>query len=105
MRSFRFQLNETKLEMLSVFSSLRRSKPANLQLFVGDTTISSTLLVRDLGVLIDSQLDMTRQINAISSREFYRMYLNRSSMTQLVHALVISQLDHANALYVELPYS
>jgi len=32
-----------------------------------------------------------------------RRYLNRSSMTQLVHGLAISQLDYANALYVELP--
>ena len=63
------------------------------------------------GVHLDPTLTMETQVVSVVHTAFFhlwriarlRPYLDMGVLTTLVHALVISRLDHCNALYVGLP--
>ena len=68
---------------------------------------------RNLGVTVDSHLQMTKHVNNISKSAFLairnigriRKYLDRENCERLVHAFVISKLDSCDSLLVGLPNS
>ena len=55
--------NNTKTEVLLVFSKYSGAKPINLSLEVSDKKINPVSSVRSLGVTIDSHLTMDGQIS------------------------------------------
>ena len=67
--------------------------------------------VRSLGVHLDPALTMETQVASVVHTAFFHLwqiprlqpYLDTGALTTLVHALVISRLDHCNVLYVGLP--
>ena len=81
----------------------------NLQLETLEIVPSST--VRDLGVYLDSSLDMHVHISKIVSAGFYhlrrlrqlRHVLNRERRQKLVSALILSRVDYCNSVLVGLP--
>ena len=82
-------------------------------LSIGDCMLVPSAIVRNLGVLLDSDLSMLPHVNSVCKSCFYhlamisriRKYLDRKSTKMLVHALVISRLDNANSLFYGLPSS
>lgn len=62
---------------------------------------------RNLGIILDSELKMDRQINSVSSSCFHTLRLLRKTFKWIplehrktvTHALVTSRLDYGNALY------
>jgi hypothetical protein len=68
-------------------------------------------VVRDLGVLLDSELSMKLHIPKVASCCFYqlrRLYqlnrlVGREVTTQLVVSLILSRLDYCNSLLAGLP--
>ena len=69
-------------------------------------------MVKNLGVLLDSNLSMKGQIKSIIKKMFFsifvilvkiRKYLDEDSCKMLVNNLIISHLDYCNALYHGLP--
>jgi len=76
-----------------------------LQLQVGNNTVSVASLVNTLGVYFDTSLTMKRQVNAISKAWYYqirnidhiRRYIAFDACNTLADALITSQLDHGNA--------
>ena len=68
-------------------------------------------VVKNLGVMLDSSLNMQRQISKITKSCYYqlrrisrvRKYLTMQAAKSLVNALVLSKLDYCNSLLVNLP--
>ena len=70
------------------------------------SSVSLSLTVRDIGVLLDSRLDMSAQVSNVCRAAYsnlFRIAKIRTSLTTvacetLVHALVTSRLDYGNAV-------
>ena len=105
------KLNTDKTEVI-VFSSQRNASLIdNVSVTVGDSTITPSSCVRNLGVSLDSRLDMEQHVNSIS-RSCYaqlrqighiRKYLTTDATKSLVSSRVTSRLDYCNALLVGVP--
>jgi len=116
--SLRLQLNPSKTEFIWFGTRCKLSKisPAHLSLSLDSSTIPCSTVVRDLGVLLDSELTMKQHISKVTSISricYYRLrrlcqirnYVSREIMIQLVMSLVISRMDYCNSLLVSLPAS
>ena len=70
-------------------------------------------VVRDLGVYLDSELQMKRHVNKVVSLCYYhlrrlfqlRNLVSKQVMTQRVTALILSRLDYCNSLLIDVPAS
>jgi len=70
-------------------------------------------VVRDLGVLLDSELTLKHHVNRIASTCFYHLhrlrqlkrYVGVKVMKQLISSFIFSRLDYCNALLIGLPFS
>jgi len=113
--SRRLQLNASKTELIwfGSRSSLSRLKPEDRTLEIGATVVKPTDVVRDLGVLFDSELTMKRHVSKTVSTCFYhlrrlrqlRRHVDIDTMKQLVSAFIFSRLDYCNAVLYGLPQS
>ena len=80
-------------------------------MLVGSSVILCTDVVRDLGVLLDSEMTMQRHISKVTNICFYhlrrlrqiRNYVSQSVMAQLVTSLVITRIDYCNSILAGLP--
>ena len=113
--SRRLQLNASKMEIIwfGSWSSLNRLKPEDRTLEIGATVVKPTDVVRDLNVLLDSDLTVKRHVSKTVSTCFYhlrwlwqlRRHMDIDTMKQLVSALIFSRLDYCNAVLYRLPQS
>ena len=104
------KFNETKTKYLNITSV--RSK---LQITESDNLTDEVVFVdevKNLGVIIDHSLTFKSQINKVCRQGFatlsslWRISSKIKSIPtkiQIVHALIISQIDYCNSLYVSLP--
>ena len=100
------QLNSEKTELI-VFAP-KKKLPSSNQFFlkIGDTTILPRDKVCSLGVWYDPNLSMEKHVNHVSRTCHMhlhnigriRQFLTADAAKILVHALIMSQLDYANAL-------
>jgi len=72
--------------------------------------VKPTDIVRDLGVLLDSELTMKRHVSKTVSTCFYHLrqlqcHVDIDTMKQLVSAFIFSRLDYCNAVLYGLPQS
>ena len=89
-------------------TSLRRLSYADRTL-----VIDSMDVVRDLGVLLDSELTLKHHINRIASACFYHLrrlrqlkrHVGVEVMKKLISPFIFSRLDYCNALLIGLPFS
>ena len=80
----------------------------NENIVVGDKPV-----VRDFGVVLDSELTIKRHINQVARNCFYyirrlkqiRRFLGPEVMVKLVTSLIFSRLDYCNAVLAALPIS
>jgi hypothetical protein len=109
----RVKLNMGKSLLLYTVPQRHSSELVTSPLVVGDTTLPPTVQARNLGVIFDSALSMVPQVNSVCKCAFFhltligriRKYLDVRSAKSLVHALVLSRIDYANALLFGLPKS
>lgn len=100
------KLNQDKTELIAFTSTHRNKSIEDLDLAIGNSRVSVTPFVKNLGVIMDRNLTMEKQVNAISKSCYYqirnigqiRQYISDSACKTLVHALVTSRLDYANVL-------
>jgi len=71
----RLQLNSSKTEVIwfGTKASLKKMENMDLALHVGNDVIKPTSVVRDLGVLLDSELSMKKHIAKIASVCFFHL--------------------------------
>ena len=78
---------------------------------LGTVAITPSQSVKNLDVILDSQLTMNDQIMSVYRKSYFNIsriariwkYLSRTSAAQLVHVFVTSTLDYRNSILVELP--
>ena len=86
--------------------NLVKSCPVTSTINIGGSVAQLKPIVRDIGVVLDTRLDMAFQVSNVCRSAYYHLFRIakiRASLTivackTLVHALVISRLDYGNAL-------
>ena len=110
MRYNMLMLNDDKTELILFHPKSADSVELPQGVTVGNSSISPSKTARNLGVIFDSTMSLSKHITGISRAAFHhlraigqgriRKYLDRQSTKQLVHALVISRLDNCNIFTV-----
>ena len=111
----RLQLNPSKTEIIwfGTKVSLEKMKNMDLALHVGNDVIKPAAVVRDLGVVLDSELSMKPHVSKVTSVCFYhlrrlkqvRRILGQQTTTSLVTAFILGRLDYCNSVLAGLPKS
>ena len=111
MSSNRLRLNPTKTEMIWLGSSRRLKQCPTGPLLIAGAWITPLQQVRDLGVIIDSELSMSAHVNNlirvcyfhIRQLRLIRHSLDADAAHALVRALVHSRLDYCNSVLANQP--
>ena len=113
MESNGLKLNDSKSEFLVVGSQQMLSKVGSetCKIRIGQSSVSPSKTVRNLGVMFDANMSLKNHITHVSQSVryqlrnlgFIRKYLTRSAAEQLIHALISSRLDFCNSLFCNLP--
>jgi len=112
--SRRLKLNPSKTELIWFGSRTALSKMAtNRSVTVGSVDVQPTDIVRNLGVLLDSELTMKQHVNKAASACFYHLrrlrqlkrHVSQDTLRQLVSAFILNRLDYCNSLLYGLPWS
>jgi len=105
----KLQLNDSKTEALLI--DCTGSVDQSVHLSVGQSHISFSESVRNLGVMFDNKLSMKDHVNKVCQLAYIelrkistiRHYLTTDATKTLVTSLVLSRLDYGNALLAGLP--
>ena len=106
----KLKLNDSKTELLHVKSRFAKNI-TTVDINIGNTVISPSNEVRDLGVLLDSCLSMSSHINSVCRSASFairkigkiRRYLDKANAEKLIHAFISSRLDNCNSILFGLP--
>ena len=111
--SMHLRLNPTKTELIWFHRNNHTAHPINNQCLQLDPNcmITPVNTVRDLGVLLDSSLNMKAHITSVTRSCFFHLRrirqvkkcLNERCLRVLVQALVISRIDYCNSILAGLP--
>ena len=114
-RSRRLQLNAEKTELiwLGTRSNINKLHSADTSLTFDGNTIRPVTCVKYLGVFLDTELGMKRQVNGIAAACFFQLrrlrqlrnVISPQALQRVVSALVLSRLDYCNAVLAGLPAS
>lgn len=102
------QLNQEKTEVIIFGKKAERAKIATLLSAKG---LATKTTVRNLGIILDSDLTFENHERAISRTSFYHLknivklrdLMSQSDLEKLIHAFISSRLDHCNGLFTGLP--
>jgi len=111
MLSNRLQLNNDKTEFMWCATVRRQHRLPTSGPTIGSLTVTPSLVVRDLGVCIDSDLSMWSHVQLTASRCFavlrqlraIRRQVPTAVFQSLIIALVLSRLDYCNSILFGLP--
>jgi hypothetical protein len=106
-------VNPAKTEFLLTGTAQQRSKVIESSITFKGNCLSPSPTVRNLGVIFDSNLSLTKHISSVCSSSFYvirqirqiRASLDHNTCVILCNALISSKLDFCNSLYYGLPQS
>ena len=113
MSSNRLKLNPSKTELIWFYSGRRQLSFVENEIELFGSRIAPVHNVRDLGVMLDSNMTMSQHVSRVSQNCYFQIRLIRrlgkalsvESKLLLVHALVHSRLDYCNNVVVRLPWS
>ena len=111
MASNRLELNQEKTDILWCATKRKLRFLDHLPLLVSGAFINPSAGVKDLGVLISSDLSMTSHVNLLVSQYFYQLRriknccraLPRDAMKTLVNNVVTSRVHFCNYLLAGTP--
>ena len=111
MSSNRLRLNPSKTELIWLGTSRRLQHCAGLTMSVCGADVRPVECVRDLGVLIDSNMTLLNHVNSVAGICFYQLrqlrIIRRSLTTEaahlLVRALIHTRVDYCNGLLAAGP--
>ena len=106
----KLMLNDNKTEIIHIKSKFRGAYPLPT-VSIGGAEIEPSSSAKNLGVVVDSTLQMKEHIRNVCKSASYgvykigklRKYLDQNSTERLVHALISSRLDCNNCLLYGLP--
>ena len=109
----KLSLNPSKTEFLLVGTQTQRSKVISHSINFAGTEIKSSPSVRNLGVILDEDLNFSKHISSICKSSYHsirqlrqiRPSLDLCSSIALSNSLVSCRLDYCNSLYSGLPLS
>ena len=102
----KLMLNASKTDLIVISSVKNKHFSEQIKLKIGNSEITPSKTVKNLGVVFDETLSMLPQISAIRrSANFHlrnlskvRKYLDQTTCAHAVRSLVLSRLDYANSL-------
>ena len=102
--------NDAKTEVI-VLSSKFSPISSLVPLTVGDCNVDPVPHVKNLGVIFDDNLNMTKHVDRTVRAAFfklreiayYRRFLTVDSLKTLIHAYITSRLDYCNSVLFGLP--
>jgi hypothetical protein len=112
MTNLKLRMNSSKTEVILISSKpVAKQLPGITSFVVGDDPVSLADAVRYIGVFLDCHLTMEQHINSVckacmihlASIGRIRKMLSRKSCEHLIHALITTKLDYANAVLYGLP--
>ena len=103
--------NPDKTEVIHLSSRFARNCELIPELRFGEVEITLSSAVRDLGVTLDSHLQLSKHVNNVCKSGFFalknigriRNYISQSDCEWLVHAFITSKLDMCNSILIGLP--
>lgn len=111
MRVNQLKLNTSKTEVLLLGSphNLRKIRLSNV--VIGGDEIDLTTSARNIGAVLDSNLDMSDHVNSVTRACYFhlrrisqiRPYLTQDAAATLVRSLITTRLDYVNGLLYGLP--
>ena len=107
----KLKINDSKTEFIIFRSPLLKTDLSGVSIRVGDSQISSSSKVRDLGVIFNDCLLLDAHISNICRSTLFclrnigwiRNLLTFNATAQLIHALSIARLDFSNSILHNLP--
>ena len=105
------KLNDDKTEMIMFMSKYHLNRYGQCTINIGDSTITPSHHVRNLGVQVDQHLSMVPHVTAICAScnyHLYRLssiqrYLTVNATRTVVQALITSRLDCCNSVMINIP--
>ncbi|KAI5100987.1 hypothetical protein C0J45_9973, partial [Silurus meridionalis] len=106
-------LNSDKTEILLIGPKTGIQMLQHLNLHLDGCSVTTSSTVKDLGVILDSDLSFKNHINQVTKTAFFhlrnisklRNMLSISDAEKLVHAFMTSRIDYCNALLGVCPAS
>ena len=100
----KLKVNDSKTEFIILRSPLLKTDLSGVSISVGDSQISSSPKVRDLGVIFDNCCNICRSTH-FHLRNIGRIktLLTFHATAQLIHALITTRLDFCNSILYNLP--
>ena len=111
MNKNKLKLNEDKTEFLIAGTSHQHAKIMINSLSVSGAIIPASPYVKNLGVIIDSELTLSDHVTYICKSSYHylrnihtiRPYLTVSSAKTIVHSVISAKLDYCNSLFIDIP--
>ena len=107
-----FKLNDEKTEFIVIGAKQITNRiTSSKSIRIGDSVIDAVESVKNIGAMIDSQLDMRAHVSYLSKSSYYhlrnighiRPNISEDTAATLVHAFISSKLDNLNSLLVCIP--
>ena len=103
--------NSDKTEVIHLTSRFTKHHEEIRGIYINDVTIVPKSTARDLGVIVDSHLQMSEHVNNVCKSAYFslrnigkiRKYINQEECERLVHAFITSKLDTCNSILFRLP--
>uniref|UniRef100_A0A3B3DTS3 Reverse transcriptase domain-containing protein n=3 Tax=Oryzias melastigma TaxID=30732 RepID=A0A3B3DTS3_ORYME len=102
------QLNKNKTEVI-VFGA--KEKRLDVTTELQSIQLKTTNQARNLGVVIDTDLNFDKHIKAVTKSAYYHLknisrikdLMSKQDLEKLVHAFIFSRLDYCNSVFTGLP--
>ena len=106
MTSYKLKLNHSKTEFFIAGTAQGLNKLPSIELKVGNNIIKPSASVRNLGIVLDSHMSMTQQVNSLISSVNYHLrnirriakFLDQDTKHHVIRCLILSRMDYGNAL-------
>ena len=107
----KLKINDSKTEFIVFRSPQLRCDLSGLSVNVGESQITQSLKMRDLGVTFDQYLNFDDHITAICRSTYFhirnigkiRNLLSYNACSTIIHALISYRLDYCNSLLYNVP--
>ena len=107
----KLKIKDSKTEFIVFRSPHLRCDLSGLSVNVGESQITQSLKVRDLGVTFDQFLNFDDHITAICRSTYFhirsigkiRNLLSYNACSTIIHALISCRLDYCNSLLYNIP--